>query len=68
LQALCQMHGVGRKVADCVALFAIDQPAVVPVDTHVWSIACRDLDHSLKDARSMTPKVHDRVAALFVHR
>ena len=33
--------GVGRKVADCVALFSLDKHDVVPVDTHVWDIACR---------------------------
>ena len=38
------LHGVGRKVADCAALFAMDKPEVVPVDTHVWHIACRDID------------------------
>ena len=38
------LHGVGRKVADCVALFAMDKTEVVPVDTHVWHIACRDID------------------------
>lgn len=40
--------GVGRKVADCVALFALDQHGAVPVDTHVWNIACRHFDPGLK--------------------
>jgi N-glycosylase/DNA lyase len=39
---LMELPGVGRKVADCVALFSLDQTAAVPVDTHVWNIAIRD--------------------------
>ena len=57
--------GIGRKVADCVALFSLDQPACVPVDTHVWRIACRDFDPSLKSAKSLTPTVYQRVGDLF---
>ena len=41
-QQLMGLPGVGRKVADCVALFSLDQTAAVPVDTHVWNIAIRD--------------------------
>ena len=62
------LHGVGRKVADCVILFSMDQPAVVPVDTHVWNIAVRDFDPTLKEAKSLTPKIHERVSTLFTDR
>ena len=34
--ALITLPGVGRKVADCVALFSLDQTACVPVDVHVY--------------------------------
>jgi N-glycosylase/DNA lyase len=30
---------VGRKVADCIALFSMDCPANIPVDTHVFQLA-----------------------------
>lgn len=43
---LCEFHGVGRKVADCVALFSLRQDDAIPVDTHVWNIARRDYDNS----------------------
>ncbi len=43
---LTALKGVGLKVADCVALFALDKAEVVPVDTHVWQIA-RDKFESL---------------------
>ena len=36
---LIQLKGVGRKVADCVALFSMDCPKTIPVDTHVFQIA-----------------------------
>ena len=29
----------------------------VPVDVHVWRIACRDYDHSLAECKSLTPAV-----------
>ena len=63
--ALISYKGIGRKVADCVALFSLDQPACIPVDTHVWRIACRDFDPSLKSAKSLTPTVYQRVGDLF---
>lgn len=39
---LLEFPGVGRKVADCVALFSLDLTTAIPVDTHVWSIVLRD--------------------------
>lgn len=47
-QLLCDFSGVGKKVADCVAVFSLDQTGAIPVDTHVWAIACRDMDPTLK--------------------
>lgn len=41
-QTLTQLCGVGPKIADCVCLFGMDKSHVVPVDTHVRSIAERD--------------------------
>ena len=35
------LNGVGRKVADCIALFAVDEADTVPVDTHVFQMAVR---------------------------
>ena len=36
---LTSFHGVGRKVADCVALFSLDFAWLVPCDTHVFEIS-----------------------------
>ena len=49
LEALLSLHGVGDKVANCVLLFALDQPVAFPVDTHIaqrlreWYPACARL-------------------------
>lgn len=42
---LMRLPGVGRKVADCICLFSLDQQSAIPVDTHVYQIAAR---HYLK--------------------
>ena len=67
-EALLELDGVGPKVADCVALFSLDQVDAVPVDTHVWRIACRDYDTTLSECKSLTPTVYQRVGDLFRDR
>lgn len=57
--------GVGRKVADCVALFSLEKMEAIPVDTHVWQIACRELDATLIERKSITPTVYRMVGDLF---
>eukprot|EP01104_Vermistella_antarctica_P001631 TRINITY_DN11717_c0_g1_i1.p1 TRINITY_DN11717_c0_g1~~TRINITY_DN11717_c0_g1_i1.p1 ORF type:complete len:514 (+),score=71.60 TRINITY_DN11717_c0_g1_i1:187-1728(+) len=42
-RALLVLPGIGRKVADCIALFSLDKNDAVPVDTHVWKMAARFL-------------------------
>lgn len=41
-EQLLQFKGIGRKVADCIALFSLQQYDAIPVDVHVWNIARRD--------------------------
>jgi len=68
---LCEFKGVGRKVADCVALFSLRQDDAIPVDTHVWNIAIRDYDTdgTLKtDVKSLTPTNYKLVGNLFRQR
>lgn len=59
--ALLDFKGVGRKVADCVALFSLDVADAVPVDTHVWRLARRDLDPTLQEVKSLTPAIYERI-------
>ncbi|CUE77067.1 8-oxoguanine DNA glycosylase, putative [Bodo saltans] len=49
-ELLLQLHGVGRKVADCVLLFALGGRNVVPIDTHMAQIA---MDSILTSKASM---------------
>lgn len=65
--ALSTLPGVGPKVAACIALFSLDQHHAIPVDTHVWQIATRDLLPELAGAR-LTPKLCSRVAEAFVNK
>jgi N-glycosylase/DNA lyase len=37
-EKLMEFKGVGRKVADCVALFSLGWKETVPVDTHVFQV------------------------------
>lgn len=37
---LREMPGVGRKLADCIALFGLHRDEAVPVDVHVWRQLC----------------------------
>ena len=69
-EKLCEFHGVGRKVADCVALFSLKQENAVPVDVHVWNIARRDYDNdgTLAAVKSLTPSVYRAVGDLFRDR
>lgn len=40
-EALMDLKGVGPKLADCIALFALHHTRSVPVDTHLWQAAVR---------------------------
>jgi len=64
---LITLYGVGRKVADCVALFSLDKLDAVPIDTHVWQIACRDYASLLPALtnKSLNKRVYTQVGDFF---
>jgi hypothetical protein len=63
---LLQLMGVGRKVADCVALFSLDKTDAVPVDTHVWDITqSLYAQHLQKTTKSLTPKMYDEIRGVW---
>ena len=66
-EKLIQFQGVGRKVADCVALFSLRQCDAIPVDVHVWNIARRDYgaDALMHTTKSLTPTIYKQVGDLF---
>jgi 3-methyladenine DNA glycosylase/8-oxoguanine DNA glycosylase len=55
-----QLSGVGPKVAACIALFSCDQHSSIPVDTHVWKLACKYYLPSVKE-KTLTPKLHPMI-------
>lgn len=68
-EELMKFSGIGRKVADCVGLFSLDQSEAIPVDIHVQRIASRDYDPSvLNQAKSLTPSIYLKVGDLFRDR
>ena len=69
-EALLHFAGVGRKVADCVALFSLQQTRAIPVDVHVWNIARRDYDpdQALATVKSLTPGIYKQVGDIFRDR
>ncbi len=38
--ALCEFEGIGLKLADCVCLIGLGYEQAVPVDRHLWRMAC----------------------------
>lgn len=37
---LLPLPGVGPKLADCIALYALDKTEATPIDVHMWRAAC----------------------------
>lgn len=48
--------GVGSKVADCISLFSLNCPSLIPVDTHVWQIYNKFYSKNKKKDAKMNPK------------
>jgi len=53
---LCKLKGIGPKLADCIALFALNHTEAIPVDTHIWQAYTRlyrpdQKNKALTDAR-----------------
>lgn len=61
---LVQLPGIGRKVAGCIALMALDCSDEIPCDTHVWQIAVRDYLPHLQ-TKTLTDRVYTQVGDHF---
>ena len=61
---LVKLKGVGRKVADCILLFSMDCPEVIPVDTHVFQIAKR-FGWVKGNQTTVTDKLHAEINEAF---
>jgi N-glycosylase/DNA lyase len=66
-EQLTTLRGVGRKIADCVCLFALDKDEAVPVDTHIRQLAERLWMPEL-EAKSITESVCNRIVDEFTKR
>jgi len=64
---LTKIAGCGRKIADCIALFAFGHHHAVPVDTHIWKIARNHFAPNLADV-SLTPKNYQLAVDAFHDR
>lgn len=62
--ALTAHNGIGRKIADCIALFSLDADGAVPVDTHIWQISCALYTPEL-NGKSLTPANYQSVVDAF---
>jgi len=67
ISTLTEIDGCGRKIADCIALFAFGHHHAVPVDTHIWKIARNHFVPRLADL-SLTPKTYQLVVDAFHDR
>lgn len=61
---LTQFPGIGRKIADCIALFSLDADSAVPVDTHIWRLVRTHYAPELREL-SLTPATYERAASAF---
>ncbi|DBA76918.1 TPA: 8-oxoguanine glycosylase ogg1 [Trebouxia sp. C0004] len=66
-EALCELPGIGPKVAACICLFALDKHEAIPVDTHVWQLAVRYYTPHLK-GKTMNKKIMVAVEDAFIER
>lgn len=61
---LMRLPGVGPKLADCIALFALDKTEAAPVDTHLWQAAVRLYFPEWRD-KALTLARYEAIGNLF---
>jgi N-glycosylase/DNA lyase len=62
---LCEFEGVGKKVADCIALFSLEVHNSIGIDTHVLQITKKYYPSSMDHSQSLTPKTYDKVSEFY---
>jgi N-glycosylase/DNA lyase len=59
---LCQVFGIGKKVADCILLFSLDKLEAVPLDRWVLRILQKYYSKEFKiETKSITDKTYDEL-------
>ena len=61
---LLGLRGVGRKIADCVLLFSLNQDNAFPVDTHVRHMAVKYYLPKFRQ-KTLTPAVYQQIVDYF---
>ncbi len=64
---LTELHGIGLKLADCIALFGFGHTASVPVDTHIRQIAESKLKVA-PNTKSLTPSTYRQISNAYRER
>ncbi len=65
--SLTDIKFVGPKIADCICLFSLDMPFVVPVDTHVRQIAEKKFGFKIK-SKSISKTEYSDIQNIFVEK
>lgn len=61
---LCEVPGVGLKVADCICLFGLGFDEAAPLDVHVYRAACRLFAPELAE-RPLSPSTYRFLSEIF---
>ncbi|BEJ10472.1 hypothetical protein CcaverHIS641_0705070 [Cutaneotrichosporon cavernicola] len=68
-ERLVRLKGIGKKVADCIGLMCMDQPSLIPVDTHIYAIAARHPSFpSQLRKKTMSPALYDDIQAFLTEQ
>lgn len=63
-ESLTNIKNIGAKIADCICLFSLNMPFVVPVDTHVKQIAEKKFNYKV-NGKTITKTVYNDIQNIF---
>lgn len=56
------------QVADCICLMSLSHLQSVPVDTHVYQIACNHYHFAKLATKTLTPAVYNQIRSFFIEK